>query len=333
LQIDQVLAQENSNGEVLWALTDHQGSVKMLLDHDGSVVNNITYDTFGNVTIETNPDINFRFGYTGREHDDETGLDYYGARYRDPGLGRFISEDTRYTFNSPLNYTDSDGNFAAAVVVGGAALAVVGVVGIWYFNDQLQKFLEQPKTVIDPPYDPPTTQDDERKLLPPPVRPDPEPETEREERKAPPNPNDEECDKKTCKDVYPQYDRLSDYIGNQFPFGGFKYDNLSEATNGIRFNRQNHSQIGDPRDVQLGNSAPMDTIIKDPQIKFLENLKDPEKSGIHYNVFISGVQPDQSAGSIGEYKFCKEGNPPELVPASIILNIKDNNGTKYYQRG
>jgi YD repeat-containing protein len=42
-QIDQVLAQENADGEVLWALTDNQGSVRMLLDNNGDVVNNITY--------------------------------------------------------------------------------------------------------------------------------------------------------------------------------------------------------------------------------------------------------------------------------------------------
>jgi RHS repeat-associated protein len=119
-QIDQVLAQENDNGEVLWALTDNQGSVRMLLDNNGDVVNNITYDAFGNITLETNPEVNFRFSYTGREYDPETGLYNYRARYYDPGVGRFISEDpisfeagdsnlSRYVNNSPLNYIDPSG--------------------------------------------------------------------------------------------------------------------------------------------------------------------------------------------------------------------------------
>ena len=60
-----MLAQENAGGEVLWALADNQGLVKMVLDNDGNVVNEITYDAFGNITVESNPDINFRFSYTG----------------------------------------------------------------------------------------------------------------------------------------------------------------------------------------------------------------------------------------------------------------------------
>ncbi|MEM7594944.1 MAG: hypothetical protein AAF383_26185 [Cyanobacteria bacterium P01_A01_bin.83] len=84
---------------MLWALSDNQGSVKMLLDNDGSVVNNITYDAFGGITVETNPDVNFRFGYTGREHDDETGLNYYRSRLLDSIL-LLVSSYKRIKLNS-----------------------------------------------------------------------------------------------------------------------------------------------------------------------------------------------------------------------------------------
>jgi RHS repeat-associated protein len=115
-----VLAQENANGEVLWALTDHQGSVRVLLDNQGNVVNNITYDAFGNITLETHSQVNFRFSYTGREFDSETGLYNYRSRYYDPAVGQFINEDTigfaggdsnlyRYVANSPVNYIDPSG--------------------------------------------------------------------------------------------------------------------------------------------------------------------------------------------------------------------------------
>jgi len=58
------------------------------------------------------------FQYTGRENDG-TGLYYYRARYYDPGLKRFVSEDPiglaggintyEYVSGSPVNYKDSLG--------------------------------------------------------------------------------------------------------------------------------------------------------------------------------------------------------------------------------
>lgn len=58
--------------------------------------------------------------FTGKEHDDETQLDYFGARYLDPMLGMWISVDPARQFASPylyagngmnpLNGVDEDGN-------------------------------------------------------------------------------------------------------------------------------------------------------------------------------------------------------------------------------
>ena len=120
-QIDQVLSQEDAQtGEVLWALTDHQGTVRDVVNNDGEVVNHITYNSFGQVTEESNLEANFRFGFTGRDVDEETDLYYYRARYYDSAVGQFISEDPigfsagdanlrRYVGNSPLNATDPSG--------------------------------------------------------------------------------------------------------------------------------------------------------------------------------------------------------------------------------
>jgi RHS repeat-associated protein len=119
-QVDQVLAEELADGQVRWALTDHQGTVRDVVDSQGNVLNHISYDSFGNVTGESNPDVDFRFGYTGREFDEETGQYYYRARYYDAGVGQFISEDPigfeagdtnlyRYVGNGPTNYRDPYG--------------------------------------------------------------------------------------------------------------------------------------------------------------------------------------------------------------------------------
>jgi RHS repeat-associated protein len=103
---------------VVWALGDNQGTVRDLIDNAGNVVSHINYDSFGRVVSQMGS-VNFRYGYTGREADSETGLDYYRARYYDASNWRFISEDplgfrpgdgnlTRYV-NSPTNFNDPSG--------------------------------------------------------------------------------------------------------------------------------------------------------------------------------------------------------------------------------
>jgi RHS repeat-associated protein len=116
--IDQVLADETPTNMV-WALADNQGTVRDLVDNGGNVVEHLSYDSFGNLSSTTTFD--FRYGYTGRERDSETGLEYYRARYYDSAVGRFVSEDpigfaagdsnlTRYVGNSPTNFVDPSGN-------------------------------------------------------------------------------------------------------------------------------------------------------------------------------------------------------------------------------
>jgi RHS repeat-associated protein len=128
------------HGDVNWALTDHQGSVRDVIDSQGNLLNHISYDGFGNVTRQTNANLNFRFGYTGREFDQETGLHYYRARYYDASIGRFISEDPvgfgagdtnlyRYVGNSPTNFVDPDGQYALALSGGGLLLAGAFAIG------------------------------------------------------------------------------------------------------------------------------------------------------------------------------------------------------------
>jgi uncharacterized protein RhaS with RHS repeats len=64
-------------------LSDHQGTVRQITDNTGNVVNEIDYDSDGNITSQTNLSVTYRFGYTGREWDGETGQYYYRVRYYD----------------------------------------------------------------------------------------------------------------------------------------------------------------------------------------------------------------------------------------------------------
>ena len=118
--VDQVLAQEDESGNVLWHLTDHLGSVRDLINSQGQIVNHLKYDSYGNVISQLNPAANTRHRYTGREFDTEVGMHYNRARYYDGAVGRFLSEDPigfasgdtnqyRYVSNSPIDATDRFG--------------------------------------------------------------------------------------------------------------------------------------------------------------------------------------------------------------------------------
>jgi RHS repeat-associated protein len=129
---DNVLSRVSA-GSTVWSLGERQGSVVDLVDEGGNVLNHFVYDSFGNRTASTTAE--FRFGYTGRELDLETGLYYYRARYYDSQLGRFISEDPigfsagdtnlyRYVNNSPTNYTDPTGTILANIGAGFLNVAI-----------------------------------------------------------------------------------------------------------------------------------------------------------------------------------------------------------------
>jgi len=116
---------------------DHLGSIVGLTDSDGNIVEDYSYDAYGNTvktaTVETgNP-----FAFTAREMDDSD-LYYYRARYYDPTTGRFLSEDPvgiesgdfnlyRYALNNPLNFIDPSGNFIIEVVIIATGTAILYV--------------------------------------------------------------------------------------------------------------------------------------------------------------------------------------------------------------
>jgi RHS repeat-associated protein len=65
----------------------------------GVVTIQLSYDGFGNSPGSSLT----RYDYTGRERDPDTGLLYYRARWYDPQVGRFISED-------PIGFKGGDVN-------------------------------------------------------------------------------------------------------------------------------------------------------------------------------------------------------------------------------
>jgi RHS repeat-associated protein len=115
LGIDQPLARVEA-GAPTYYLADHLGSIVQETSAAASVTLTRQYDAWGNLPLGSGT---AGYAFTGREWDAEASLYYYRARYYDPKLGRFISEDPIgfdggsnfyvYALNDPVNLLDPSG--------------------------------------------------------------------------------------------------------------------------------------------------------------------------------------------------------------------------------
>ncbi|MET3940591.1 RHS repeat-associated protein [Paenibacillus sp. PvP094] len=115
--------QDKKTGKLEYYQFNGHGDVVGLVDDAGQVLNEYTYDIWGGprTTEETVPNV---LRYAGEYWDDTVGLQYLRARWYDPGMARFIGEDTyegelndplslnlySYVSNNPLKYVDPSGN-------------------------------------------------------------------------------------------------------------------------------------------------------------------------------------------------------------------------------
>ncbi|WP_083189831.1 RHS repeat domain-containing protein [Orenia metallireducens] len=115
--------------EITYFHHDNLGSTRLMTDSSGKVVIDQDYLPFGgdlarSNQIEIQNDSGENYKYTGQKQVVSIGLYYYGARYYDPEIGRFVTEDSYrgeldkpqtqhlyiYVTNNPLRYTDPSGN-------------------------------------------------------------------------------------------------------------------------------------------------------------------------------------------------------------------------------
>jgi RHS repeat-associated protein len=68
---------------------DHLGSIRSVTDSSKNIIAASTYHPFGETDIKGGSE---HYLYNGKEKD-ATGLYYYGARYYDPEIGRFLMKD------------------------------------------------------------------------------------------------------------------------------------------------------------------------------------------------------------------------------------------------
>ncbi|MCX5697566.1 MAG: FG-GAP-like repeat-containing protein [Candidatus Omnitrophica bacterium] len=112
----------DSTGEKSFYHSDHLGSSNVITDSTGRQTGLTEFTPYGSVSKQTGSH-GPKYKFTGKELDN-TGLYFYGARYYDPTIGRFITADTivqspydpqalnRYSYcrNNPINYTDPTGH-------------------------------------------------------------------------------------------------------------------------------------------------------------------------------------------------------------------------------
>ena len=139
---------------VFFLHTDHIGSSALVTTETGAKYQEIEYRAFGELHSKWQNDVwnlwneSDDFGdigsylFTGQQYDSETGLYYYGARYYDPFIGRFISPDSvvddaldsqgynRYSYckNNPVVYGDPSGNRSFKDVLKKVAQVIVNIV-------------------------------------------------------------------------------------------------------------------------------------------------------------------------------------------------------------
>ena len=119
-----------------------------------NLIQHYAYSSFGKILeivdnsgndITANPIVQTSYGFTNREHDEESMMMYYRARYVMPEIGRFIQEDPHpgkrkdplsvtnkytYVFNNPANFIDPKGEFGMLAALAWTAVYSAGISAV-----------------------------------------------------------------------------------------------------------------------------------------------------------------------------------------------------------
>ncbi|KAF4571716.1 hypothetical protein EYR40_008236 [Pleurotus pulmonarius] len=143
------LTSSSGSSSVNYFHTDHLGSITAVSDESGDIITQYEYDPYGQVRIIKGADVS-RYKFSGKEKFGD--LYYFGARFYDPEIGRFLTIDNyplsmegikpstfnMYLFsrNDPINFIDLNGNVPwwhwlvdAVLVAVGIACLFIPVVG------------------------------------------------------------------------------------------------------------------------------------------------------------------------------------------------------------
>ncbi|PZS04571.1 MAG: hypothetical protein DLM69_01740 [Candidatus Chloroheliales bacterium] len=138
-----------------YVASDQVGSPKLVVNAYGVVVKELSYDSFGDVTSDSNPSFYLPIGFAGGLRDVDTNLVHFGVRDYEPQTGRWVARDPAlyqggqgnlytYVHSDPINQTDPVGLFSVgfsgfaavggsvsiAIDSGGLSISVGGGVGV-----------------------------------------------------------------------------------------------------------------------------------------------------------------------------------------------------------
>jgi len=151
---------KNMVDKYTYFIKDALGSITQFTDSAGDVVESYSYDIFGSIRIKTSiDDLGIKQKFVGKELDEDSKLMYFGARYYDAEIGRFITADTYtcgpddergrdrgfllrnffsyigalnplklnlniYAANNPVSYIDLDGHEPVTVFILGVTVLI-----------------------------------------------------------------------------------------------------------------------------------------------------------------------------------------------------------------
>jgi len=90
-------------------LYNHQGSLRAVVDTEGTIIKELHYDSFGTITNDTNPTLHVKLGFAGGLYDEDTKLTRFGYRDYDAYTGKWTAKD-------PIGFSGGDANLYGYVL-------------------------------------------------------------------------------------------------------------------------------------------------------------------------------------------------------------------------
>ena len=115
VRVGQPLDAKDVGPAVQYCLGDHLGSSNLVVDDSGNWVNREEFTPYGETSFGGFGKKRYRF--TGKERDEESGLNYFGARYYSPKTCRWITLDPLFidVFQEPKNHKSNTFNFLITI--------------------------------------------------------------------------------------------------------------------------------------------------------------------------------------------------------------------------